>query len=68
MVMMGCMENVSVESLVEELSSFTDTALDGRVRGLELARRRIEAELAVTVAEIDRRRSYADDGHRGIEP
>ncbi len=62
--MMGCMVNVSIEGLVEQLMECSDSNLDERVRTLELERRRIEAELALTVGEVDRRRSYLDDGHR----
>ena len=61
------MENVSVEGLVEELMSCSDTDLDDRLRALELERRRVEAELALTAGEIDRRRSYLDDGHRSLK-
>ena len=45
----------------------SDSGLDDRVRALELERRRIEAELALTAGEIDRRRSYLDDGHRSLK-
>ena len=45
----------------------SDSDLDDRVRTLELERRRIEAELALTAGEIDRRRSYLDDGHRSLK-
>ncbi len=45
----------------------SDSSLDDRVRSLELERRRIEAELALTSGEIDRRRSYLDDGHRSLK-
>ena len=56
-----------LEALVEELFESGDAALDTRVRDLELERRRIEAELAVTIGEIDRRRAYLDDGHRSVK-
>jgi hypothetical protein len=55
-----------VATLVEELMECSDSGLDDRVRALELERRRIEAELALTAGEIDRRRSYLDDGHRSL--
>jgi hypothetical protein len=61
------MSQTSVEGLVEGLMECSDSDLDGRVRALELERRRIDAELAMTVGEIDRRRSYLDDGHRSIK-
>jgi hypothetical protein len=61
------MSKVSIEGLAEELMCCSDADLDNRVRTLELERRRIEAELAVTVGEIDRRRSYLDDGHRSLK-
>jgi hypothetical protein len=56
-----------MEGLMEELMECSDSDLDDRVRTLELERRRIEAELAVTAGEIDRRRSYLDDGHRSLK-
>ena len=56
-----------VEELVEELMECSDSDLDARVRSLELERRRTEAELALTAGEIDRRRSYLDDGHRSLK-
>ena len=61
------MLEVSVEQLVEELMECSDSGLDDRLRALELERRRVEAELAVTAGEIDRRRSYLDDGHRSLK-
>jgi hypothetical protein len=61
------MSEAVVEGLVEELMECSDSDLDDRVRALELQRRRIEAELAVTAGEIDRRRSYLDDGHRSLK-
>ena len=61
------MSETSVESLVEELLERSDSELDERVRGLELERRRVEAELALAAGEIDRRRSYLDDGHRSLK-
>ena len=64
---MICMSNATVEELVGELMGCSDAVLDDRVRALELQRRRIEAELAFTAGEIDRRRSYLDDGHRSLK-
>jgi len=61
------MPETSVESLVEELLERSDSELDERVRDLELERRRVEAELALAAGEIDRRRSYLDDGHRSLK-
>ncbi|HSP29786.1 MAG TPA: hypothetical protein VLN74_14630, partial [Ilumatobacteraceae bacterium] len=61
------MLDVSVEGFVEDLMECSDSDLDDRVRSLELQRRRIEAELALAVGEIDRRRSYLDDGHRSLK-
>ena len=61
------MSNTSVEELVEELMASSDADLDERVRTLELERRRLEAELALAAGEIDRRRSYQDDGHRSLK-
>ncbi len=64
---MGGMVNVSVEGLMEELMECSDSDVDARVRTLELERRRVEAELAIAVGEVDRRRSYLDDGHRSLK-
>jgi hypothetical protein len=61
------MSEPAIEELVEELMGCSDSGLDDRLRALELDRRRIEAELAVTAGEIDRRRSYLDDGHRSLK-
>lgn len=60
------MSEASVEGLVEQLMECSDSDLDDRVRALELERRRIETELALTAGEVDRRRSYLDDGHRSL--
>jgi hypothetical protein len=56
-----------IEALVDELMGCGDAELDERVRALELERRTIEAELAVTIGEVGRRRSYLDDGHRSVK-
>jgi hypothetical protein len=61
------MLDVSVEGVVEELMECSDSDLDDRIRSLELQRRRIESELALVAGEIDRRRSYLDDGHRSLK-
>jgi hypothetical protein len=61
------LEEGLVERLVEELMASSDSDLDERLRALELDRRRIEAELALSAGEIDRRRSYLDDGHRSLK-
>lgn len=61
------MTEPSIEGLVEELMGCSDSGLDDRLRALELERRRVEAELAATAGEIDRRRSYLDDGHRSLK-
>ncbi len=60
------MVKVSIEELAEQLMECSDSDIDERVRTLESERRRIEAELALTVGEVDRRRSYLDDGHRSL--
>ena len=51
------MSENAVEGLVEELLECSDSGLDERLRALEPERRRVEAELALTAGEIDRRRS-----------
>ncbi len=61
------MSENAVEGLVEELLECSDSDLDERLRALELERRRVEAELALTAGEIDRRRCYLDDGHRSLK-
>lgn len=61
------MSTTSIEGLADELLSCSDADLDDRLRALELERRRIEAELALTVGEIDRRRCHLDDGHRSVK-
>ena len=61
------MPEASVEGLVEQLMEYSDSDLDDHVRALELERRRVEAELAAAVGEVDRRRSYLDDGHRSVK-
>jgi hypothetical protein len=52
------------ESIVERLSDMSDADLDEHLRNRELARRAIDAEIAVTVAFIDARKVGAGDGHR----
>jgi hypothetical protein len=47
-------------------SELDDDSLIERFRDLELADRRIEAEMAMTVAEIERRRVHHRDGHRTV--
>jgi hypothetical protein len=61
------MSDVAVERLVEELMECSDPDLDDRVRALELQRRRLEAEFVLAVGEVERRRSFLDDGHRSIK-
>ncbi|MEM9749274.1 MAG: DUF222 domain-containing protein [Actinomycetota bacterium] len=52
--------------VIEKTVGLSDDALDARIRELELERRRIEAELAASVAVADQRRLYGRDGHRSV--
>jgi hypothetical protein len=52
--------------LVADLEQLPDVALDGRIRALELERRRLDAELAAAVAVAERRQVPAIDGHRSL--
>jgi hypothetical protein len=55
-----------IDAAVEQLMGSTDAQLDDRVRAIELERRRLDAELAATLGEMDRRGSFLDDGHRSL--
>jgi hypothetical protein len=46
----------TVDDVAGELLDATDTELDERIRDLELLRRRIEAEMALTLATVEQRR------------
>src|SRR6476619_2512025 len=50
----------------EALSSLTDAELDDRLSELARCARRVAAESARTVAEIERRGSYGSDGHLSV--
>ena len=56
----------SVAGLADELVAASDGELDERIRVLELMRRRLEAELALTVAVAEQRQTFLSDGHRGM--
>jgi hypothetical protein len=56
----------TVDNLRDVLAGLDDAALTERFRRLELDVRRIEAELAVVVAETKRRQLFLDDGHRSM--
>lgn len=56
----------TVAQLADELVGAADAELDARIRDLELMRRRVEAELAVTLAVAEQRQTYLADGHRGM--
>jgi hypothetical protein len=49
--------------VVERVAVTSDDALVRRMRELEGRRREVEAETAVVLAELDRRKSYRADGH-----
>jgi hypothetical protein len=57
----------TVDVIADELIDATDAELDERVRALELLRRRVEAETAVTMATVEQRRMYLADGHRSMK-
>jgi hypothetical protein len=57
----------TVDDVAGELFDATDAELDERVRVLEMLRRRVEAETAITLATIEQRRSYLADGHRTMK-
>jgi hypothetical protein len=51
---------------ITALTERSDTELDAHIRELELARRRLDAELAATVAVADHRGVHLVDGHRSM--
>ncbi len=55
-----------VDNLRTELAGLDDATVTERFRDLELQARRIEAELAVVIAEAKRRQLHLDDGHRSM--
>ena len=57
----------SIDQLADELVDATGAELDERIRSLELLRRRVDAELAVTVAAAERRQVFLADGHRAMK-
>jgi hypothetical protein len=57
----------TVDDVAGELVDATDTELDERVRTLELLRRRVEAEMALTLSSVEQRRLYLADGHRSMK-
>ena len=57
----------TVDDVAGELIDATDAELDERVRALELLRRRVDAETAMTLATVDQRRLYLADGHRSMK-
>ncbi|MGB7878237.1 MAG: hypothetical protein WBL31_05685, partial [Ilumatobacteraceae bacterium] len=56
-----------IDQVADELIDATEAELDERIRSLELLRRRVDAELAVTVAAAERRRVFLADGHRTMK-
>ncbi len=57
----------TVDDVASELFDATDAELDERVRALESLRRRVEAEIALTLAAVEQRRLYLADGHRSMK-
>ena len=57
----------TVDDVADELFDATDAELDERVRALELLRRRVVAESALTLATVEQRRLYLADGHRSMK-
>jgi len=57
----------TVDDVAGELIDATESELDERVRALELLRRRVEAEMALTLSRVEQRRLYLADGHRSMK-
>ncbi len=55
------------ESLLDSLLGLPPEVLTERLGSLELQRRRLHAELAVTIGLVDQQGVYAADGHRTIK-
>jgi hypothetical protein len=56
----------TVDNLRNELAGLDDATVTKRFRALESKARRIEAELAIVIAEAKRRQLFLDDGHRSM--
>ena len=52
--------------LTEDLEALGDGDLTARFRELEMAQRKVAAEMAAIAGEVDRRGIYRHDGHRAI--
>ena len=57
----------TVDDVASELFDATESELDERVRTLESLRRRVEAEMAMTLTAVEQRRMYLADGHRSMK-
>ncbi len=57
----------TVDDVAGELFDATESELDERVRSLELLRRRVEAEMALTLKTVEQRRMFRADGHRSMK-
>lgn len=57
----------AVERIVAELADCTEVELDERIRSLELQRRRIDAEMALTIAAAERTSLHLADGYRTMK-
>ncbi len=57
----------SVDQLADELVDCAGADLDDRLRSLELLHRKVEAELALTIARSDATGLYDVDGHRSMK-
>lgn len=60
------LDDTRFEDLVAELDDLGNVELTERFRELELAQRRLAAEMAAITHQIDRRSVYRDDGHRSV--
>ena len=57
----------TVDDVASELIDASDADLEERVRALELLRRRVEAETAMTLTTVEQRRLYLADAHRSMK-
>lgn len=59
-------DGIVYETLVAELMDSDDGDLTARLRDLELEVRRLAAVQSAVIGEVDRRKSFREDGHRSL--